>query len=42
MVAGLPRALAVARAHGGDASTLGKASTGATGIGDPPGMVVLA
>jgi hypothetical protein len=41
-VAGLPRALLVARAHGGGAPASGKASMGAAGLGEPPGVVGLA
>jgi hypothetical protein len=35
--AGLPRALAVVQAHCFGAPALGKASTGAAGLGEPPG-----
>jgi hypothetical protein len=42
VVAGLPRALAAARAHSGGAPASRKASIGVVGLGNPPGVVGLA
>jgi hypothetical protein len=41
-VAGFPPALTAVRALGGGALASGKASTGAAGLGEPPGAVALA